>query len=99
MKYELYKNYCLMILYGLLMYFIGIFINYLELNLYETILFMTLLSFFGFINSHFYMIFDKTHPYFIIKKLIHLSCKNKFLLLINSIPFYKLLILCFNSIY
>ena len=87
--------YIYLILYGLLLYFVGILINYLNYTVFESQLFITLLSFFGFINSHFYMIFDTNHPYHTLKKIYNLSKKDKLLLYFNSIPFYKLLILCY----
>ena len=88
-------KYTIIIIWSIIFYFLGIFIKYLQYNIFESHLFITLLSICCLLNSSYFTIFDKDHPKDIIKKIYNQSTKNILYLYISTIPFYKILILCY----
>ena len=81
--------------FGIFFYLIGIFIKYLNLNLFETYLFTTNLIIIGFFSSCYLCIFDNIHPYKTLNNIYDLPRKKKIILYLSCIPYYKLLILSY----
>lgn len=88
-------KYFIIILWSILFYFLGILIKFLQYNIFESHLFITILSICCLFNSSYFTIFDKDHPKDIINNIFKLSYKNILYLYISTIPFYKILILCY----
>ena len=88
-------KYIIIIIWSIIFYFLGIFIKYQQYNIFESHLFISLLSLCCLLNSSYFIIFDKDHPKDIIKKIYNQSSKEIIYLYISIIPFYKILILCY----
>ena len=83
-------NYLFLIFWYIYFYFLGLFLNYLNFNLFERNLFMLCLSFYTFIYSFIFTLFDDNHPYNIVKKIFSLKLKDIIILYLSVLPFYKL---------
>ena len=94
MKHIIINN-LLFFTFGLFFYFIGIFIKYLNFNIFESQLFTTLLVIYGFLSSNVFIIYDNLHPYHTLKNIYNLNKKEKIILFCSCIPFYKLLVLSY----
>lgn len=81
--------------FGLFYYFIGIFIKYLNLNIFESLLFTTLLVIYGLLSSNLLIIFDKIPPRDTLTNMYNLCRKEKMLIFFSCMPFYKLLVLSY----
>jgi hypothetical protein len=88
-------KYTILIIWSITFYFLGIFIKYLQYNIFESHLFITLLSICCLLNSSYFIIFDKDHPRDIIKNIYNQTSKEIIYLYISTVPFYKILILCY----
>jgi hypothetical protein len=88
-------NNFLFLSFGLFYYFIGIFIKYLNLNIFESHLFTTFLVLFSFSTGNLLNIYDKIHPRDTLNNLRNLTIKEKLIIFFSCIPFYKLLILSY----
>jgi hypothetical protein len=95
---NLIKNNLIIFIYYLSFYFIGILIKYLNFNIFESHLFTTLIIIYGFLSSNLFNILDTIHPYETINIIYNLSKKNKSILYISCIPFYKLLLLSYIDV-
>jgi hypothetical protein len=61
----------------LFFYFIGILIKYLNYNIFESHLFSTFFTIFGFMSSNLLIIFDEINPYTTLTNLNNLNYKKK----------------------
>ena len=83
MKHIILNNF-IFFTFGLFYYFIGIFIKYLNLNIFEAQLFITLLTIYGFLSSNLINMYDNIHPYHTLQNIYKLDKKEKFILLYNK---------------
>ena len=83
-------KYTIIIIWSIIFYFLGIFIKFQKYNIFESHLFISLLSICCLLNSSYFIIFDKDHPKDIIKKIYNQSSKEIIYLYISTIPFYKM---------
>jgi hypothetical protein len=81
--------------FGLFFYFIGIFIKYLNLNIFETHLFTTVMVIYGFFSSIFFGLFDIIRPKETLNNINKLNVKEKIILFGSCVPYYKLLVLSY----
>lgn len=83
------------IIWCIFVYFIGILTKYLNLNIFEIHLFLTVLSIYGFFSSLITMLFDKNHPKNILHNLYNLNFKDKFYIFISCLPVSKLIVISY----
>jgi hypothetical protein len=96
--YTIIINNFIFLTFGLFYYFIGIFVKYLNLNIFESNLFTTLITINGFLTANLFIINDKIHPKDTLIKLYNLDRKEKTILYLSCIPFYKLIVLSYYSL-
>ena len=71
-------------------YFIGIYIYYQKLNIFDTHILLTITSIYGIFIGSILMIFDKEHPWEILKKLNTIHYVDKIRIFISSLPISKI---------
>ena len=89
LHYYIY-NYSILLGWVFYTYFIGIYINYAKLNIFDTHILLTITSIYGIIDGAILIIFDKDHPYEILKKLKMINNIDKVKILISCLPINKI---------
>ena len=71
-------------------YFIGIYINYAKLNIFDTHILLTIISIYGILDSAILIIFDKDKPIEILKQLRTINRLDKIKIFISCLPINKI---------
>lgn len=86
--------YILFLLWILYVYSIGIFIKYLNLDIFHIHLFLTITSFYGFFISSIFILFD-SDARIIINQIYNLDRSNKIKILLSCLPINKIIIIAY----
>lgn len=87
-------NYIIILIWYIILYYLGIFIKFQNFNIIESQLFLIVINIFSFFTSSHFLLCDN-NALNTLKKIYNFNYKYKIFLYLSSIPFYKLIILSY----
>jgi len=89
------KNYIVILIWNLFIYFLGILCNYLKLDIFEIHIFNLFITFYTFLFSFPYIILDENKPINTLKKLYNLNVKDKRTIMLSCLPVSNFIIISY----